>query len=384
MEQIASGVYYVGVNDCKIDLFEGIYKVPHGVSYNSYIIADEKIAVMDTVDAHFTEEWLGNVEKILDGREPDYLVVQHMEPDHSASLADFIKKYPSVTVVGNAKTFVMIGEFFGQLPAHTLTVKDGETLSLGSRKLTFLFAPMVHWPEVMFTYDGASKTLFSADAFGKFGTPDCGEPWADEARRYYIGIVGKYGVQVQAALKKVSAYDIATIAPLHGPVLHETVGECIKLYLQWSGYVPETDGVMIAYCSVYGHTEAAAKLLCEFLYENGLQNVALYDIIRSDKSLCVAQAFRYSKIVLASPTYNAGIFPAMGEFINLLTERNFQSRLVGLIENGTWAPVAAKCMKEKLAVCKNLAFCENSVKIRSNLNAESTAQLRALAMELSR
>lgn len=385
MNEIAEDVVYVGVNDRQVDLFEGIYRVPNGVSYNSYVIFDEKIAVMDTVDAHFGQEWLKNIAGALRGRQPDYLIVQHMEPDHSANVFAFCEAYPEAVVVGNAKTFVMLEEFFGKLPEHTLKVADGQTLRLGGlRELQFVFAPMVHWPEVMFTYDGKSKTLFSADAFGKFGALDCDEPWEDEARRYYIGIVGKYGVQVQAALKKALALDVARIAPLHGPILCETLGKCVELYQKWSGYVPEDDGVMIAYTSVYGHTEAAARRLYEMLRENGLRNVFLYDIIRSDRSLCVAEAFRHAKIVFATTTYNAGIFPAMSQFIDLLTERNFQNRTVGLIENGSWSPVAAKQMRAKLENCKNLTFTENCVKIRSNLNAESCAQLKALAAELSR
>lgn len=385
MNEIAEDVVYVGVNDRQVDYFEGIYRVPNGVSYNSYVIFDGKIAVMDTVDAHFGAEWLQNVENALRGKKPDYLIVQHMEPDHSANVFAFCEAYPDAVVVGNAKTFVMLEEFFGKLPKHTLKVTDGQTLRLGDlRELKFVFAPMVHWPEVMFTYDGKSKILFTADAFGKFGALDCDEPWEDEARRYYIGIVGKYGAQVQAALKKISSLDVACVAPLHGPVIRETLGACMELYRKWSGYVPEDDGVMIAYTSVYGHTEAAVRLLKKMLHENGLRNVFLYDIIRCDRSLCVAEAFRHGKIVFATTTYNAGIFPAMGEFIDLLTERNFQNRTVGLIENGSWAPVAAKLMKAKLENCKNLAFAENSVKIRSNLNAESCAQLKALAAELSR
>lgn len=382
---ITKDIKYVGVNDHKIDLFEGQYKVPNGMSYNSYIIIDEKIAVMDTVDAAFTHEWLDNLSENLDGRSPDYLIVQHMEPDHSANIYNFLKMYPDVTVVANAKTFAMIDAFFGEGTCkNTLVVENMSTLSLGRHLLTFVFAPMVHWPEVMVTYDSTDKVLFSADGFGKFGALDADEEWAPEARRYYIGIVGKYGAQVQALLKKAKDLDIEIICPLHGPVLKENLGYYIDLYNTWSSYTPESDGICVAYTSVYGHTKKAAVMLSDMLKERGCPNVALYDLARSDMSLAVADAFRYGKLVLATTTYNAEIFPYMREFINHLTERNFGSRTVGFIENGSWAPQAVKVMKGMLENCKNITYLENNLTIKSALNAEGKKTLEAMADELCR
>lgn len=379
---ISQDIKYVGVTDNKIDLFESQYKVPDGISYNSYVIADEKTAVMDTADKRFTEEWLCNIKNTLDGKSPDYLIVQHMEPDHSASIAEFMKNYPDTTVVGNAKTFAMIKGYFPELTiANTLTVKDGDTLSLGRHTLSFVFAPMVHWPEVMVTYDRTDKVLFSADGFGRFGAPDSKQDWADEARRYYIGIVGKYGAQVQNLLKKASALDIAVICPLHGPVLSENLGYYLDLYNKWSSYTPETDGIMIAYTSVYGNTRKAAELLRDKLAAKGAE-VLLTDLARSDMSKAVSDAFRYSKLVLATTTYNAEIFPFMRIFIEGLTERNYQNRTVGMIENGSWAPMAAKVMNGMLEKSKNLTVLEESVKITGALNSESMAQLDALAEAL--
>lgn len=376
---ISQDIKYVGVNDREIDLFEGHYKVPDGITYNSYVITDEKTAVMDTADKNFTGEWLDNIKKALGGKSPDYLIVQHMEPDHSASIAEFVKNYPDTTVVGNAKTFAMIKGFFPELTiADTLTVKDGDTLELGRHTLTFIFAPMVHWPEVMVTYDSADKVLFSADGFGRFGITDSGEDWADEARRYYIGIVGKYGAQVQNLLKKAAALDIAVICPLHGPVLSENLGYYLDLYNKWSSYTPENDGIMIAYTSVYGNTKKAAELLYDKLTAKGA-DVILTDLARSDMSKAIADAFRYSKLVLATTTYNGDIFPYMRTFIEGLTERNYQNRTVAFIENGSWAPIAAKVMAGMFEKSKNLTVLDNTVKITSALNSESTAQLEALA-----
>ncbi len=384
MKEIAKNVYYVGVNDRKVDFFEGLYKVPNGVSYNSYVIADEKVAVMDTVDADFGGEWLENIRKTLAGRKPDYLIVQHMEPDHSANVKVFADAFPEAVIVGNSKIFVMLSEYFGtDFSERRLVVEDGDTLFLGKHVLKFVFAPMVHWPEVMFTYDEYAQTLFSADAFGKFGALDCDEDWIDEARRYYIGIVGKFGKQVTAALKKVSALDIKTICPLHGPVLGGDLGKYLSLYVKWASYEPETDGVMIAYTSVYGHTEAAVKALEKELNARGVKT-AVRDLIRSDRSECVAKAFEYGKLVLATTTYNADIFPEMARFIDCLTARNYQKRTVAFIENGTWAPVAAKAMRLKLDKCTDLTFSETSVKIRSSLNSESEEQIKLLADELSK
>lgn len=379
---ISQDIKYVGVTDNKIDLFESQYKVPDGISYNSYVITDEKTAVMDTADKNFTEEWLGNIKNTLGEKSPDYLIVQHMEPDHSASIAEFMKQYPDTTVVGNAKTFAMIKGFFPELTiANTLTVKEGDTLTLGRHTLSFVFAPMVHWPEVMVTYDSADKVLFSADGFGRFGAPDSDKDWAEEARRYYIGIVGKYGTQVQNLLKKASALDIAVICPLHGPVLSENLGYYLDLYNKWSSYTPETDGIMIAYTSVYGNTRKAAELLRDKLAEKGAE-VLLTDLARSDMSKAVSDAFKYSKLVLATTTYNADIFPFMRIFIEGITERNYQSRTIAFIENGSWAPMAAKVMTGMFEKSKNLTVLDESVKITSALNAESKAQLDALAEAL--
>lgn len=379
---ISQDIKYVGVTDNKIDLFESQYNVPDGISYNSYVITDEKTAVMDTADKNFTEEWLGNIKNTLGAKSPDYLIVQHMEPDHSASIAEFMKQYPDTTVVGNAKTFAMIKGFFPELTiANTLTVKEGDTLTLGKHTLSFVFAPMVHWPEVMVTYDSTDKVLFSADGFGRFGAPDSDKDWAEEARRYYIGIVGKYGTQVQNLLKKASALDIAVICPLHGPVLSENLGYYIDLYNKWSSYTPETDGIMIAYTSVYGNTRKAADLLRDKLAEKGAE-VLLTDLARSDMSKAVSDAFKYSKLVLATTTYNADIFPFMRIFIEGITERNYQNRTIAFIENGSWAPMAAKVMTGMFEKSKNLTILEESVKITSALNEESKAQLDALTEAL--
>ena len=379
---ISQDIKYVGVTDNKIDLFESQYKVPDGISYNSYVITDEKTAVMDTADKNFTEEWLGNIKNTLGAKSPDYLIVQHMEPDHSASIAEFMKQYPDTTVVGNAKTFAMIKGFFPELTiANTLTVKEGDTLTLGRHTLSFVFAPMVHWPEVMVTYDSTDKVLFSADGFGRFGAPDSDKDWAEEARRYYIGIVGKYGTQVQNLLKKASALDIAIICPLHGPVLSENLGYYLDLYNKWSSYTPETDGIMIAYTSVYGNTRKAAELLRDKLAANGAE-VLLTDLARSDMSKAVSDAFKYSKLVLATTTYNADIFPFMRIFIEGITERNYQNRTIAFIENGSWAPMAAKVMTGMFEKSKNLTILEESVKITSALNEESKAQLDALTEAL--
>ena len=382
MNHITKDVVYVGVNDHAVDLFEGQYVVPNGMSYNSYVVLDEKVCVFDTVDQHFTHEWLDNVEAALNGRKPDYLVVQHMEPDHSANIDNFVKTYPDVTVVGNAKTFAMMEQFFGCAYANRLVVKDGDTLTTGRHTFTFVFAPMVHWPEVMVTYDSADKILFSADGFGKFGALDAEEDWACEARRYYIGIVGKYGAQVQALLKKAAALDISIICPLHGPILTENLGEYLRLYDLWSSYTPESDGIVIAYTSVYGHTKKAVEALADALREKGCPAVIVHDLARCDMAEAVEDAFRYNKLVLATTTYNAGIFPFMREFIDHLTERNFQKRTVALIENGSWAPLAAKVMKEMLAPCKDLEFVEPVVRIRSALDADSREQLDKVADEL--
>ena len=382
MHYITKDVVYVGVNDHAVDLFEGQYVVPNGMSYNSYVVLDEKVCVFDTVDQHFTHEWLDNVEAALNGRKPDYLIVQHMEPDHSANIDNFVKTYPDVTVVGNAKTFAMMEQFFGCAYENRLVVKDGDTLTTGRHTFTFVFAPMVHWPEVMVTYDSADKILFSADGFGKFGALDVEEEWACEARRYYIGIVGKYGAQVQALLKKAAGLDIAIICPLHGPILTENLGEYIRLYDLWSSYTPESDGIVIAYTSVYGHTKKAVETLADLLREKGCPAVTIHDLARCDMAEAVEDAFRYNKLVLATTTYNAGIFPFMREFIDHLTERNFQKRTVALIENGTWAPLAAKVMKDMLAPCKDLEFVEPVVKIRSALDAQSREQLEKVASEL--
>ena len=379
---ITKDILYIGVNDHEVDLFEGQYVVPNGMAYNSYVILDEKIAVMDTVDKHFTGEWLGNLRSVLAGRKPDYLVVQHMEPDHSANIANFLAAYPEAVVVSSAKAFVMMKNFFGTDYAdRRIVVGEGDTLELGKHVLTFVTAPMVHWPEVIVTYDAYDKVLFSADGFGKFGALDVEEDWACEARRYYIGIVGKYGAQTQALLKKAAGLDIQIIAPLHGPVLTENLGYYLNLYDIWSSYKVESEGVVIAYTSIYGNTKAAVELLAKKLEEKG-QKVTVNDLARCDMAEAVEDAFRYGKLVLATTTYNGDIFPFMKEFIHHLTERNFQNRTVALMENGTWAPMAAKVMKKMLETSKNWSWTENNVKIVSALNAESEAQIEALAEEL--
>jgi flavorubredoxin/flavin reductase (DIM6/NTAB) family NADH-FMN oxidoreductase RutF len=382
MNKVTKDIYYVGVNDHQVDLFEGQYVVPNGMAYNSYVIKDEKIAVMDTVDKNFTHEWLDNIAEVLGSDLPDYLIVQHMEPDHSANIMNFVKTYPNVCVVGNAKTFKMIEQFFDVKLENTLVVADMDTLSLGKHLLTFVFAPMVHWPEVMVTYDSTDKVLFSADGFGKFGALDVEEEWACEARRYYIGIVGKYGAQVQALLKKAATLDIAIICPLHGPILTENLGYYINLYDIWSSYQPESKGIVIAYTSVYGNTKAAVLKLAEELKANGCPKVVVNDLARCDMAEAVEDAFRYEKLVLATTTYNSEIFPFMREFIHHLVERNFSNRTVAFIENGTWAPTAARVMKQMLENCKNLTYCENEVRIMSALNDTSKEQLNKLVVEL--
>lgn len=380
---ITKDIRYIGVNDHKIDLFEGQYTVPNGMAYNSYVITDEKIAVMDTVDRNFGNEWLENLKAALEGRNPDYLIVQHMEPDHSANLALFLKEYPDAAVVGNAKTFGMIDAFFGEnLCRNKLIVKDGDELSLGAHTLTFVFAPMVHWPEVMVTYDKKDKVLFSADAFGKFGALDREEDWACEARRYYFGIVGKYGVQAQALLKKAAALDISVICPLHGPVLKENLSYYINLYNIWSSYGVESEGVVICYTSVYGNTKKAAELLKEELEALGCKKTVLTDLARSDMAEAVEDAFRYGKLVLATTTYNGDIFPFMRQFIDGLTERNFKNRTVGFIENGSWAPVAARVMRGMLEKSKDITYADTLVTVKSALNEESRAAIKQLAKEL--
>lgn len=380
---ITNDIKYIGVNDRITDLFEGQYEVKNGMSYNSYIVFDEKIAVFDTVDARFTHEWLDRIEAELNGKTPDYLIVQHMEPDHSASIAGFMKIYPAVKIVASAKAFSMMMQFFGtDYKENQIVVKDNDTLELGKHTLTFVTAPMVHWPEVIVTYDSYDKILFSADAFGKFGAIDTDEEWLSEARRYYFGIVGKYGTQVQLLLKKAAALDIQTICPLHGPVLTENIGKYIGLYSTWSAYEAESDGIVIAYTSIYGGTKKAVEILAEKLRTNGCPTVVPIDLARCDMSKAVENAFRYSKLVLATTTYNADIFPFMKEFINHLTERNFQKRTVAFIENGTWAPLAAKVMKNMLAECKNITFAEQTVSIKSALNSESSKALDALSSEL--
>ena len=382
---ITKDIRYIGVNDHEIDLFEGQYVVPNGMSYNSYAILDEKIAIMDTVDQNFTDEWMNNLETVLEGRKPDYLVVHHMEPDHSANIHKFLTAYPEATVVSSAKAFTMMKQFFGTDYADRhIVVGEGDTLSLGKHTLTFVTAPMVHWPEVIVSYDSCDKVLFSADGFGKFGALGAEEDWACEARRYYIGIVGKYGAQTQALLKKAAGLDIAIICPLHGPVLTENLGYYINLYDIWSSYRPEDEGVLIAYTSVYGHTKAAVELLAKRLEEKGCPKVTVADLARDDMAEAVEDAFRYSKLVLATTTYNGDIFPFMKEFIHHLTERNFQNRTVAFVENGSWAPVAAKVMARMLENSKNLTYTENNVKIFSALSAESEKQIELLAEELCR
>ncbi len=382
---ISESIKYVGVNDRRIDLFEGQYVVPNGMSYNSYVILDEKIAVMDTVDVAFTHEWLDNLSEVLGARRPDYLVIQHMEPDHSANIMNFVKTYPEATIVSSEKAFRMMHNFFGtDFSEKRLVIGEGDTLSLGAHVLHFVAAPMVHWPEVIVTYESLEKVLFSADGFGKFGALDAEEDWACEARRYYIGIVGKYGAQVQALLKKAATLDIQTICPLHGPILTENLGYYLGLYNTWSSYQPEEEGIVIAYTSVYGNTKRAVLQLAESLRAKGCPKVVVNDLARCDMAEAVEDAFRYSKLVLATTTYNAEIFPFMREFIHHLTERNYSNRTVALIENGSWAPLAAKVMREMFAKSKNITFADTTVKILSALNADSKAQLEALSEELCR
>ena len=382
--KITDTIKYVGVNDHQIDLFEGQYKVPNGMAYNSYVIMDEKIAVMDTVDIHFTEEWLGNVAKVLDGRKPDYLVVQHMEPDHAANICNFMKVYPETTVVANAKTFGMMANFFPEmdLKDQKLEVKNGGTLELGKHVLNFVFAPMVHWPEVMVTYESTEKVLFSADGFGKFGALDVEEDWDCEARRYYIGIVGKYGAPVQTLLKKAAALDIQIICPLHGPVLTENLGHYIEKYDIWSSYKVESEGVVIAYASVYGNTKKAAEILAQKLEEKGCPKVSLFDLARCDMAEAVEDSFRYGKLVLASLTYNGEAFPFMRTFVEELVERNYQNRTIGIIENGYWAPMAGKVIRAKFEKSKDITWLENSCTIMSAVKEENLQQLDAMAEEL--
>lgn len=380
---ITNDIRYVGVNDHQVDLFEGQYVVPNGMAYNSYVILDDKVAVMDTVDQHFTQQWLDNIQAVLGDRQPDYLVVQHMEPDHSANIVEFLKRYPEACVVGNVKTFTMMGQFFPDAPKmQQMAVKDGATLSLGKHVLHFVFAPMVHWPEVMVTYDETDKVLFSADGFGKFGALDVAEEWDCEARRYYIGIVGKYGMQVQKLLKIAATLDISIICPLHGPVLKENLGHYIEKYDIWSSYRPEDSGVMIAYASIYGHTKAAAEELAKELEARG-QKVVLADLAREDMAECVEDAFRYDRLVLASVTYNGDIFPCMHAFLHALTERSYQNRTVAFMENGTWAPAAARIMAAALEKSKNLTFAQEKVTIKSAMNDETRASIRRLAEELT-
>ena len=380
---ITKDIRYVGVNDHQVDLFEGQYVVPNGMSYNSYVILDEKVAVMDTVDRNFTHQWLDNLQTVLDGRKPDYLVIQHMEPDHSANIMNFLKVYPEATVVSSAKAFTMMKQFFGDdFESRRIVVGEGDTLTLGKHTLAFVAAPMVHWPEVIVTYDTCDKVLFSADGFGKFGALDVQEDWACEARRYYIGIVGKYGAQVQALLKKAAGLDISIICPLHGPVLTENLGYYINLYDIWSSYRVESEGIVVAYTSVYGHTKAAVELLAQKLREKGCPKVVVHDLARCDMAEAVEDAFRYGKLVLATTTYNADVFPFMKEFIHHLTERNYRNRTIGLVENGTWAPLAAKVMTKMFEGCKNLTFTDTTVRILSALNEDSKAQIEAMANEL--
>ena len=383
--EITRDIRYIGVNDHQIDLFEGQYRVPNGMAYNSYAIMDEKIAIMDTVDIHFGHEWLDNVQNVLGRRQPDYLIVQHMEPDHSANIFNFMKIYPNVQVVASEKAFVMMKQFFGtDFEDRKIIVGEGSTLELGTHTLTFVTSPMVHWPEVVVTYDSHDKVLFSADGFGKFGALDVEEPWADEARRYYIGIVGKYGAQVQKLLKKAASLDIQMICPLHGPVLKENLGYYLNLYHTWSSYSVEEEGILIAYTSIYGNTKKGVEILAEKLRRNGCPKVVIKDLARCDIAEAVADAFRYSKLVLATTTYNAGIFPHMRDFIEHLTERNFQNRIVAFVENGSWAPLAAKVMKQMLEGSRKLNLVDTTVTIKSALSEESNAQMDALVAELCR
>ncbi len=382
--QITNDIHYIGVNDHDIDLFEGQYTVENGMAYNSYVVMDEKIAVMDTVDTNFEEEWLDNLKAVLNGRTPDYLIVQHMEPDHSASIKAFTDAYPDAVIVASAPAFTMMRQFFGTDYADKRQViKEGDSLSLGAHALQFVAAPMVHWPEVMVTYDARDKVLFSADGFGKFGALDTDEDWACEARRYYFGIVGKFGMQVQNLLKKAAALDIQIICPLHGPILKENLEYYVNLYQTWSSYGVESEGIMIAYTSVYGHTKAAAELLAEKLTAKGCPKVVVADLAREDKAECVEDAFRYGKLVLATTTYNAEMFPFMREFIDELISHSYQNRTIALMENGSWAPMAAKAMRARLEGCKDITFTEHSVQIRSALTDENIAQIEALAEELT-
>lgn len=382
--KVGNDIYYVGVNDHQVDLFEGQYDVPNGMSYNSYVIMDEKIAVMDTVDAHFAEEWLGNVAKVLNGAKPDYLVVQHMEPDHAANIENFVKAYPEVTVVANTKTFTMMENFFRNMDLgdRKLVVANGESLTLGKHVLTFVFAPMVHWPEVMVEYEETEKILFSADGFGKFGALSAEEEWTDEARRYFINIVGKYGVQVQTLLKKAAALDIQTICPLHGPILKDNLGFYIGKYLTWSSYEPEEDGVLVACASIHGNTKAAAEKMVEVLRANGASKVVFMDLTRDDMAEAVADAFRYGKIILAAASYDAGVFPPMEDFLHRLVHKNLQKRTFGLIENGSWAPCAARGMKGILEGMKEVNVCENVVSIKSTMKDTDVAKMEELAKEI--
>ena len=379
MKHVTNNIYYVGVNDHQLDLFEGQYIVPNGMAYNSYVIMDEKIAILDTIEINFKDEWLNNLKEVLKDRKPDYLIVQHMEPDHSANIMEFLKVYPDVIVVSNAQAFKMMYQFFHQEIEHKLIINNGDKLNLGGRELTFMFAPMVHWPEVMMTYDENSKVLFSADAFGKFGALDVEEDWACEARRYYFGIVGKYGMQVQNVLKKAATLDIQTICPLHGPVLSENLPYYLNLYNIWSSYGVETEGVFIAYTSVYGHTKEAALLLEEELKKAGCPKVAIADLAREDMAECLEDAFRYGKVVLATTTYNMEIFPFMSDFITRLVEHGFQNKQIGIIENGTWAPQVEKIIKAKLANAKNITFVEPVVKIVSAMDENNIKQIKELA-----
>lgn len=386
MKEITEDIFYVGVNDHITDLFEGQYKVPRGMAYNSYVILDEKTAVFDTVDHRFSSEWLSNLDSVLSGKNPDYIIIQHMEPDHSSSLEDFIKKYPNAKIIATPKAFDMMNAFFPDLDItqKTIAAENGGSFSLGKHEFSFIYAPMVHWPEVMLTYDKTSKTLFSADAFGKFGSLDTEEDWACEARRYYFGIVGKYGAQVQALLKKAAALEIERICPLHGPILNENIEYYVNLYDIWSSYRAESKGIFIAYTSIYGNTKKAALSLAEKLKEKGCEKVALSDLAEDDMAEAVEDAFRYDRLVLASPTYNADIFPFMRHFIEALTERNYQDRTVGFIENGSWAPTAAKVMKKMLENSKNLSFLSNDVTIKSAPNDETEKALDSMAEELCR
>ena len=383
MQQIADGVFYIGVNDHELDLFEGQYIVPNGMAYNSYILMDEKIAVMDGVDGNFVDEWMGNLEAALDGRTPDYLIVQHMEPDHSGSIQAFVERYPEATIVASMGAFNMMLNYFGtKFEGHNMTVKEGSTLSLGTKELTFVAAPNVHWPEVIFTYDATDKVLFSADAFGKFGALDVDEDWACEARRYYFGIVGKFGKNVQAALKKVAKFDVQTICPLHGPILSEDLDHYIGQYQTWSSYGVETAGVVIAYSSVYGHTKVAVELLAKTLEEKGCPRVVVTDLARDDQAEAVEDAFRHGHLVLATTTYCGGVFPAMEQFIHHLIDHDFQNRFVAFVENGSWMPTATKGMRALMAKCKDITIAENNVTIKGSLNDASRAQIEALADEL--